>query len=101
MVKYMIAPLILLLSISGALAQTMEYCSDNTTLTQIKQVTINVPERNVTRTINVTENVKCDWGCDPERNRCNDAPYIYILIIMGVIVISFVAFKYFIIPMVR
>jgi hypothetical protein len=78
---------------------TGKYCLDNNTL--VIEKTSEWHFNNVTYSITKNETVKCDFGCDPERNRCNDAPYIHILIIMGVIVISFVAFKYFIIPMVR
>jgi hypothetical protein len=98
--KWIIVPIFILLSLSTALAQTYEYCSDNTTLTQVRQVVINVPERNVTRTINATENKTCEWGCDPERNACNLPSWIYIGVIIALLVVAYFVFVKIIYPMV-
>jgi hypothetical protein len=101
--KYLPAILVLL-SISTAFAQnisTYNVCSpDNSTLIHIRQVYINVPERNISRTIESQEVEICSSGCDPERNECNSPTWIYILIIMAIIILVYIGFKYVLIPMV-
>jgi hypothetical protein len=76
---------------------TNKYCSDNSTLVIEKTSLWNF--NNVTYSITKNETVKCDFGCDPERKECNWATWIYLLIIMGVIVVSYLVFKFIIIPL--
>jgi len=106
MMKKTILTFLILLSLPVALAQNFvyaqnDYCSDNTTLIHTRQVVVKVPERNITRTINTTEEEYCIMGCDPERNACNFPQWIYLFVIMGVIVASYLVFKFVIYPMVR
>jgi len=84
--KELIIVSIFLLSISTAFAQTYDYCSDNSTLIKIREVTVNVPQTNRTRTINVTETVHCDYGCSS--NVCRQSPWIMYGIIFGLIIVA-------------
>lgn len=86
MIKRLIPFAMLLLLVTPVLSQTFEYCKDNTTLVHIKQVTINVPEKNITRTFNVTEDQTCQYGCDTLRNECIQPPFYRYLTILGIIV---------------
>jgi hypothetical protein len=76
---------------------TSKYCLDNSTLLIEKTSLWNF--NNMTYSITKNETVKCDFGCDPERKECNWATWIYLLIIMGVIVVSYLVFKFIIIPL--
>jgi hypothetical protein len=76
---------------------TSKYCLDNSTL--VIEKTSLWHFNNMTYSITKNETVKCDFGCDPERKECNWATWIYILIIMFVIVASYLAFKFIIIPL--
>jgi hypothetical protein len=95
-VKALITIAIFLLSVSSALAQTTEYCLDNSTLVSTSKVVINVPERNIIRTINVTENINCPYGCNPSLNQCNINPiWRFLLVCAAIIVICFMIYKIF------
>jgi hypothetical protein len=76
---------------------TNKYCLDNSTLVIEKTSLWNF--NNMTYSITKNETVKCDFGCDPERKECNWATWIYILIIMCIIVVSYLVFKFIIIPL--
>lgn len=81
-------------------AQTYDTCdSSNTTLVHHRMAKFDVAELNITRTINVTEQELCIAGCDPERNVCNYPNWIYIIIIMVLIAVAFIGFKYGIMPL--
>jgi hypothetical protein len=73
------------------LAESTQYCSTNSTLTKIKEVTFHVYQKNITRTINVTEDVFCYWGCSD--NDCLQPPWILWAIILGIVI--FFALIYF------
>lgn len=83
------AILSLLLLITPAFAQTYQYCVDNTTLRKISESVISVPELNITRTINTTEDIQCQYNCDMQNNVCYEPPWknwgIGILIVVGII----------------
>jgi hypothetical protein len=84
--KLLIAFVLFLLTVSSAYAKTEKYCSDNSTLMQIRDVTVNVPQTNRTRTLNVTETVHCDYGC--RNNECVQPPWIIYAIVFGLIIIA-------------
>jgi len=75
------------------------YCKDNTTL--VKNHTFTFCEGNKCETYSIFEEIKCDWGCDPERKACNYPPYLKYGIILGVVFIIFVVVKFIILPVVR
>lgn len=93
-IKYMkkmilVAFLLLLIPIQ-ALAQSFDYCDSNSTLTHVKTVYINVTETGLTRTMNVVENENCPFGCF--QDECRQAPYMMILIVLGIIVVIVFAY---------
>jgi hypothetical protein len=84
MIKALILIAVLMLSISPVFAETIQYCSSNVTMTRIKEVTVNIPQRNITRTLNSTENVYCPYGCS--NNECMLPPWFAYAIIFGLII---------------
>ena len=70
-------------------------CIDSDTLLWTKFVTIEVAELNITRTINVTEPQRCNWGC--QNNECMSPPWvmwgIIIVIIIAFVIIWYLFFK--------
>lgn len=74
--------------------ETYKYCKDNETLIIVKQAEWNVNNR--TFNITKTEQVKCEYGCNPERNECNPSPwnkYFMIGAILFVILILFLILR--------
>ena len=86
--------LLSLIFASPVLADTTNYCQDNTTLVKVSTTLINVPELGIQRTMNSTENQTCDYGCDLTHNRCLDSPshnwLIAMFIILGLVAIIFI-----------
>ena len=78
---------------------TEYYCKDNQTL--IKNHTFEFCKDGVCKTYSKVEEIKCDWGCDPERKTCNYPPYLKYAIILGVVFIIFVVVKFIVLPVVR
>lgn len=96
--KYILAfALAFMIFVTPVFAKTYYYCMDNTTLRKISEVKIDVPERNTTRTINVTEDIQCQFGC--QNDRCLDSPAknwgIAIGIIFGVFFLIWIIWAMF------
>jgi len=78
---------------------TTYYCLDNTTL--VKEISFTFCEDKKCTDYNKTEYIKCNYGCDPELNKCNPPPYMRLGIVIAVIV-GMIIFTYiFILPMLR
>jgi hypothetical protein len=61
---------------------TKQYCENETLVTEkIANWTVKGKEYPVTK----IEKVECVWGCDTERKECKSAPYIPILIALGIV----------------
>lgn len=80
-----------------AQGKTYQYCEDNTTLIKKTEITVDIPQRNITRTFNVTDPILCEFGCDNSTNpdQCFRATstnwFIAIGLILGaIILISFI-----------
>jgi len=91
----MLLPLVFLTALPLVAAQETpvyhrQYClPDNVTLRWIKNVTLQVPQENVSHTIHVTEDQICRWGC--ANDSCLPSPWItWVIVFAVVIVIVFV-----------
>jgi hypothetical protein len=93
MMKILSIAIILLLSIQIATAKTYDSCYDNSTKLTIKEVQIEVKEKNITRTFNVTEYKDCFWGC--RNNECVNPPWITWAIIFGIVILIVILYMIF------
>lgn len=84
MMKIIFLAMVLLLG-NTVFAQTYDYCIDNSTLKHIKETEIKIMERNITRTINITENENCSYGC--QNNQCLKSPNYNWMLAIGIIVV--------------
>lgn len=63
-----------------------QYCLvDNSTLLWFKNVTLTIPERNITRTIQIAQQQNCQWGC--MGGECLSPPWIMWLYALGIVVL--------------
>lgn len=93
---------ILLISILSVLLlhqanATEQYCKDNETL--VKNITFTFCSNGKCTEYIKTEEFKCEYGCDLERNRCIPSPamrYAIIIAIIFLIIIAFFAIRWFI-----
>lgn len=70
-----------------------KWCIDDTTLRWIKYVTIHVAETNTTRTMNVTEDQICTYGC--QNDECLQPPWIMWAIVFGIVIIMVILYLIF------
>ncbi|MEM1543722.1 MAG: hypothetical protein QW795_03470 [Candidatus Bathyarchaeia archaeon] len=77
--------------------ETKRYCEDNNTLIITK--TANITLGNKTYPYYKTEKIYCEFGCDQDRKQCNYPNWIYLLIIFGVITVSYFVVKHVILPL--
>jgi len=77
--------------------ETRTYCQDNQTL--VHEKVANWTIRGKVYPIVKREVEICPYGCDPERNACNHPPYLYFSILLAAVVITYLAFKFIIIPL--
>ena len=79
-------PLVAEAQISETPVYHRQYClTDNTTLRWIKNVTLQVPQENITHTIYVTEDQICRWGC--ANDSCLPSPWITWGIVFAVVLV--------------
>jgi hypothetical protein len=68
----------------GNAQQSMQYCSDNSTLKRVRHTDLNVSSRNITGSLETSEDQYCPYGCSD--NNCNEAPFMRGLkIFLGVV----------------
>ena len=67
-----------------------KYCYDNTTLRWIKNVSIVVPEENISHTLQVTEDQICNYGC--QNDACMMSPWITWGIVFLVLIVIFILY---------
>jgi len=101
MKKIFIIPILVLLIAPSAMAQetqytTTQYCdSNNVTLIHFKSVKWIVVERNITRTLNVTENETCQFGCNTISNECVKPPWVSYAIVLAVVILGAIIYAIF------
>jgi len=88
--KKWIVSLFFLMLLPSVLAQSIT-CY-NSTHKQIEKVMI-LNISGTTYDIKNVEYVYCPYGCDPQRNDCNYPPYIYLLIIISIIFLSYAVYR--------
>ncbi|MGQ9469888.1 MAG: hypothetical protein ACUVTD_08770, partial [Nitrososphaerales archaeon] len=80
---------------------TTYYCLPPENVTLVKEIPREICVDTICENVTIKETTACPYGCDPELNQCKPAPYLQILIIIGIAVAAFIAIKFLIIPMMR